>query len=207
MEARRSACGGVAQGSQTIGFDRRVQQGAGNRLGRVSAEAQFALSKWCDEQGLKGPAEAHALAALKLDARVEGAWKRLGFTKHGGAWVNEQALQTHSKKQAHQKTADKYWSTVLNQWKVRLKDPKMRIEAATNLASVSDPRALPAVWRVFGKGTPDDQGSGRGSSLGSTRPPRPGRFALSLFRARPPTPDKPPRTHSIRETSETMLGF
>ncbi len=131
-----------------------------DRAGVRSADGQLALSKWCDEHALKDQAEAHALGALKLDAGTEDAWNRLGFRKRGGAWVNDQALKANAEELAKQRKADRSWQTLLSQYKARLKDSTTRVEAARNLANISDPRALPAVWRIFGKGTPDDQALG-----------------------------------------------
>ena len=53
-----------------------------------TADAQWSLAQWADEQGLKDQARAHYTAVTRLDPTRELAWKRLGYKKHDGHWTH-----------------------------------------------------------------------------------------------------------------------
>ena len=53
--------------------------------------------------------------------------------------------------------SDRHWETQLRKWKADLLEKKRRQAAQESLATVTDPRAAPAVLRVFASGPPADQ--------------------------------------------------
>ena len=56
-----------------------------------------------------------------------------------------------------QKKADAKWMPLLARWKSWLGQKAKRAEADRELAAVADPRAVPAIWKAFANGGPDDQ--------------------------------------------------
>jgi hypothetical protein len=112
-------------------------------------DAQWKLALWCAENGLEGPSRAHLVAVVERDPNREAAWKRLGYQKHGNRWVTPAQLAAEKAAIEAQKHADKHWKPLLEKWRAQLSDKTRRHEAERNLATVSDPRALPSVWKVF----------------------------------------------------------
>jgi hypothetical protein len=125
-----------------------------------SAEEQWDLALWCEQQGLRGQARAHLLAVVRLDPKREGAWKRLGYAKsRDGRWLTEEQSAAEAAEREAQRQADRHWSPLLARWKGDLagKDGPRRREADERLASVADPRAVPSIWKVFARGKAGDQ--------------------------------------------------
>ncbi len=58
---------------------------------------------------------------------------------------------------AEQHKADRHWEALLRKWKTELGEKKRRKQAEESLAGVTDPRAVPAIARIFGKGSSSDQ--------------------------------------------------
>ena len=64
-----------------------------------------------------------------------------------------QAAQKHEVEQ--QNRANKHWRPLLEKWSAALssRDKARRAEAEKALTEVSDPRAVPMIWAVFGRRT------------------------------------------------------
>ena len=120
-------------------------------------EAQGKLALWCESKGLKAEAEAHFTAVTRLDPNNEAAWRHLGYKKDGNRWVAEGQIAAEKAEFEAQKKADKAWFKSLSKWRADLNNPKKRTEAEKNLESVTDPRAVSAIWVVFGNGNQADQ--------------------------------------------------
>ena len=114
-----------------------------------TADGQWALGVWADEQGLKDQARAHFTAVTRLDPARDNAWKRLGYRKHGDRWMADAQLAAEKAEAEAQKRADKAWKPLLEQYRLMLAQPSKRDEAESGLASVSDVRAVPSIGRVF----------------------------------------------------------
>src|SRR5262249_39089893 len=76
----------------------------------------------------------------------------------------------------HQHKANRHWRPLLEKWGAALssRDKSRRAEAEEQLATVSDPRAVAAIWAVFALGGPERQGLagrllGQVDSPGSSR--------------------------------------
>ena len=54
---------------------------------RDTADDQWKLALWCEQNRLNAQATAHLYRVVQLDPRREAAWKRLGFKKTGGGWA------------------------------------------------------------------------------------------------------------------------
>lgn len=137
-----------------------------------TADGHWRLALWCEEHGLPAEAYVHFAEVVRLDPRREAAWKRLGFKKQNNRWVTDEQIAD----EAEQKEADRRWGARLDRIHAaihphgppkgssskkktdRAKTQVMRREEAeTELAKVDDPRAVPAIYREFGVGGPNDQ--------------------------------------------------
>jgi hypothetical protein len=141
-----------------------------------NADAQQRLALWCDSHGLWDEAKLHWEAVVRLSPRPEVARRRLGYRLlRDGRWTADAALA----EAATQQKADEYWGRELaaDHKRIDTKRPKPRIptavfwgvgansvstskranaaaarsqdEAVTRVEAVRDPRAVPALWRVF----------------------------------------------------------
>ncbi|MDG3004213.1 polymorphic toxin-type HINT domain-containing protein [Paludisphaera mucosa] len=118
---------------------------------RDDADGQYRLALWCEEKGLTQPMVAHLHRVVQLDPGREGAWRRLGFEKVKGRWVNPEAEAALKAGREGQAQADKAWKPRLEKLRSALssKDKAKRIEAQERLAAITDPRAVPMLWQVF----------------------------------------------------------
>ena len=123
-----------------------------------SAESQWRLALWCEEAGLKAEATAHLAAVVRLDPKRESAWRRLGYKKQkDGHWATDEQVAAAKADAEAQRKADRRWRPLLEKWKGQLATREKRAEAEDQLAGVTDPRAVPSIWRVFAAGKEADQ--------------------------------------------------
>jgi hypothetical protein len=123
------------------------------------AEDQQKLALWCEQNGLQDQANAHFHQAIRLDPSREVAWKHLGYKKVGGRWQKPELLAAAKADAQEQQKASKHWKPLLERWRDGLasKQKSRRAGAEKGLATVTDPRAVPAVWTVFATGTAEGQ--------------------------------------------------
>jgi hypothetical protein len=55
----------------------------------ATAEGEFELGQWCDQQGVAGPAQRHYRRALERDAEFGPAHEKLGHVYHNGRWMTQ----------------------------------------------------------------------------------------------------------------------
>jgi hypothetical protein len=120
-----------------------------------TADGQLKLAAWCADKGLKEQALAHYTAVTRLDPRREIAWKHLGYKKSGAYWVKPDEIAALKLEAERQKHADQHWKPRLEKLREGLESPHAlrREKARAALAQVTDPRALPAILKVFGNGS------------------------------------------------------
>ena len=119
-----------------------------------TAAGQWTLALWCETNGLPAEAVAHFTEVVRLDPTRDAAWKKLGFQKRGGRWVNDDDIA----EEAAQKKADKLWSPRIRKIHLEIHKGGPRQSAAEDaLAAVDEPRAAPAIFREFGNGSALDQ--------------------------------------------------
>ncbi len=130
-------------------LDRRVRTPAKN------VDAQLRLANWCLDNGLKDEATAHYHLVTQLDPSRDIAWLRLGFKKHHDRWSKPEVLASQKIEADRQKLADKEWKTRLEKLHEAMESSveTRRLKAERELYQVTDPRAVPMIWRIFGHGS------------------------------------------------------
>jgi hypothetical protein len=121
---------------------------------RDTADEQWKLALWCDQNGLKPQAMAHLHIVLKLDPTREPAWRRLGYRKQNGRWILPEVAAAEKAENEAQTRADRLWKPQLEKWLNALagRDKGRRDEAERGLSQINDPRAVPSIWAVFARG-------------------------------------------------------
>lgn len=94
---------------------------------------------------------------MGLDPYRDTTWKHLGYVRHGGRWMSHEQIQAQEKEDAAQRLADRHWEPLLKRWKAWLGEKIHRDEAVAHLAGIDDPRAVPAIDRVFVTNDRNDQ--------------------------------------------------
>ena len=122
-----------------------------------TAQAHWQLAEWCEENGLQAEARAHFTAVVRLNPAREEAWKKLGYQKPKGRWMTADLAAAVKTEADHQRKADAHWRPLLEKWYGGLARKSKREDAEAALGRVRDPRAVPAIWRVFIVGGPADQ--------------------------------------------------
>ncbi|MGP0062324.1 MAG: polymorphic toxin-type HINT domain-containing protein [Isosphaeraceae bacterium] len=116
---------------------------------RRLAQAHVELGLWCQTQGLKPEATAHFSMAVQLDPSRESRWKLLGYVRRNGRWQSPEQADADDREAREQKQADRYWEPLLKKWTAWLGEKRHREEAEGLLATVTDPRAVPSILRLF----------------------------------------------------------
>jgi hypothetical protein len=120
---------------------------------RPTADSHWRLAQWCAEHGLKAEAELHYGEVVRLDPKREAAWRKLGFKKKNGRWVNDAQIAAEKAQQE----ANKIWGPRLQKLHDAVHDSKTHADAIAELARIEEWAAVPPVWNVFGRGGAGDQ--------------------------------------------------
>ncbi len=117
-----------------------------------TADDQYKLALWCEQNGLKAESTAHLHAVLRIDPSRESVWKRLGYKKINGRWISDDQIATEKQDAELQKHADRQWHAALEVHRHGLmsSSKERRASAEAALGRINDPRAVPSVWAVFG---------------------------------------------------------
>lgn len=116
---------------------------------RNTAADQWELGLWCKQAGLEAEAKAHFTAVVRLAPSHRTAWKKLGYQNHRGRWMTEEQVKRSRAEAELQKRANRQWLSELGKTISRLREKKEHAAARAFLATVVDPRAVPAVWKLF----------------------------------------------------------
>ncbi len=120
---------------------------------RELAQAHVSLGLWCEQNGLNPEAMAHFTTAVHLDPSREKSWRHLGCVKRNGRWMSPEQANAEERDEHEQKLANRRWEPLLKKWKTWLGDPSSstahRAEAREQLATVTDPRAVPSILKIF----------------------------------------------------------
>jgi Pretoxin HINT domain len=125
------------------------------RTPQKSVDAQLRLAAWCLENGLKDEALAHYHVVTSLDHSRDIAWLRLGYKKHHNRWVKPDDLAAQKLEADRQKHADREWKPRLEKLRDALESSveTRRLKAENELYHITDPHAVPAIWRTFVRGS------------------------------------------------------
>lgn len=123
-----------------------------------TADGQWQLGLWCQKNGLEAESVAHLTAVVRLDPAREAAWKKLGYQKHKGRWMTPAQVEGEKGDAEKQKQANHHWTAVLEKARRDLASRQRRAEAEHVLAQMTDPRAVPSVWKVCVTQKPRDPG-------------------------------------------------
>jgi Pretoxin HINT domain len=116
-----------------------------------TADGQWTLGLWAEDHGLADQARAHFTAVVRIDPRRVDVWKRLGYRQHEGRWLTDAQISAEKAEAEAQKQSDRKWKPLLEAIRMRLAAPSKRVEAASELDAIDDPRAIPSIIRVFGR--------------------------------------------------------
>ncbi len=125
--------------------------------GPHTADGHWKVGLWCERKGLKEQAEMEFLIVCQLDPNREAAWKKLGYLKQNGKWTTPAKIAAERAEAEAQKKADAHWRPLIQGWKTGLARKEKRAESERALAAVTDPRAVPSIWKAFATGKPEDQ--------------------------------------------------
>jgi hypothetical protein len=118
-----------------------------------TADGQWDLALWCEKKGLKAEATAHLAEVVRLSPKREAAWKKLGYKKHDGRWMTDDQIR----EEVAQKKADRDWGQKLRAIHRQIHKGTTQDDAKRELAAIDDPRAVPAIYREFGRRKEVDQ--------------------------------------------------
>jgi len=121
------------------------------------ADDHAKLAAWCEDQGLKAEAQAHYTNVTRLDPSRDSAWRKLGCKKFEDRWLRPDQIEVIKAEREAQGRANKHWFPHLDKLKVDLAKTTRRDEAIAALDALSEPRAVPAIRKVFAQGDARDQ--------------------------------------------------
>jgi hypothetical protein len=132
-------------------------------------DAQWELSEWCRQNGLRAQREEHLRRIIELDpeherarrglghVRFEGEWttreavmEARGYVKHGSRFVTQQERDLLQAKEAAQEVEGN-WNKSIRKWHSWLtgRSLELRQEAMGQLRQIRDPAAISSLARVF----------------------------------------------------------
>ncbi len=120
-------------------------------------DGHWDLARWCEDRGLRDEAKAHLAAVVRLDPGRKAAWRRLGCVEYHGRWMPPEEAESARVEALARRKADPIWRRRLETWKDRLGRGILREATERELAAVTDPLAIPAVWRSLALGDAADQ--------------------------------------------------
>jgi hypothetical protein len=146
----------VAQGTQSDSKLQALRRAYLERRVRTpqKPDAQLRLAAWCLENGLKDEAMVHYFGVTRLDPSRDIAWIKLGYKKHKDRWVKPDDLAAQKLESDRQKRADSQWKPRLEKLRDAIESSveTRRLKAERELYKVTDPRAVPMIWKTFSNG-------------------------------------------------------
>jgi hypothetical protein len=118
-----------------------------------NAADHWKMALWCEQNGLQPEAYFHYGRVIELDPKRDAAWQKLGFKKVAGRWITAEQIAS----EALQKLADKEWSARLKKWHKEIHGGKKQAETRDAMEKVTDPAAVPSIYREFCGGSGADQ--------------------------------------------------
>jgi hypothetical protein len=122
----------------------------------MSADARWKLALWCEAHGLDDLAYVHFGEVISMDPKRDAAWKKLGFKKYGNRWATDKQIAELE----DQKKGDKVWGPRLAKIHKDIHGTNGKAKkklAQAELDKITDPRAVPSIYREFSRGGDSDQ--------------------------------------------------
>ncbi len=118
--------------------------------------AHWKMAQWCEQHGLRPEAYFHYGRVIELEPQRDAAWQKLGFKKHDGRWMTPEQIVADDA----QKKLDKDWSVKLKKYHREIHGGKKQEDVQAALDAITDPVAVPSVYREFRGGGSTDQSIG-----------------------------------------------
>lgn len=115
------------------------------------------LGLWCEQHGLKEEATAHFRASLNLDPSHEATWRKLGYTNHGGRWLNHDQMSAFQAAEIANRHNRTHWDARLRKLAEALAIAPAREKAEAELNTIDDPGAVASIVHLFVHGSPASQ--------------------------------------------------
>jgi hypothetical protein len=122
-----------------------------------NADAHWRLALWCEENGLKPEAEAHFTTVTRLDPNNAAAWRKLGCKPYRGRWLNAEQIAALEADRKAQEKADRHWTSRLKRVAEDAENPRRAAALEQATADITDPRAVPTIWRLLATRGPGGQ--------------------------------------------------
>jgi hypothetical protein len=122
----------------------------------TTADARWKLALWCESHGLNDLAYVHFGEVISIDPKRDAAWKKLGFKRYGNRWATDKQIAELE----DQKKGDKVWGPRLAKIHKDIHGTNGKAKtklAQTELDKITDPRAVPSIYREFSRGGNSDQ--------------------------------------------------
>ena len=118
------------------------------------ADLNFGSPPGVLENGLKEEAMVHYHVVTRIDPSRDIAWIKLGYKKHKDRWNKPEDLAAQKLEADLERHADTQWKTRLEKLREGLesKVETRRLKAERELNEITDPRAVPMIWKTFGAG-------------------------------------------------------
>ncbi len=105
------------------------------------------------KERLDAEARAHLTVVTRLSPGRSEAWSRLGCKRYEGRWLTEPQIAAAKAEAQAQKDADRHWQFRIETLARHLFGPEAeRARWAGEASQITDPRAVPSVWRVLVRG-------------------------------------------------------
>ena len=124
-----------------------------------TADAQFKLASWCEQNGLKAQADRPFPAGHAPGPERDAAWKHLGFKKQGStgsspSWWPPPGPGPRSSRRPTS-TGSRSWSAIDRPSRARAR--RGAPTPSRPWRKITEPDAVPMVWATFGRGEPSLQ--------------------------------------------------
>lgn len=129
--------------------ERRAEYNQRRERTERTADAHWDLAIWCEQNGLKPEAEAHFTTVVRLDPTRNAAWRKLGCKLYRGRWLRVEEIERLEADRKAQEKADRHWSTRLGRIAQDMGDARKAAGVDAALAEITDPRAVPSIWKMF----------------------------------------------------------
>jgi hypothetical protein len=130
-----------------------------------TAKGQYALARWCREEGMRRQWETHLHQAITLDPEYTPARRALGYVRVGRLWVDGRTIierrDPEAVQRANEREAERLTRAIQGRWRRQIRahrtnlmsgDPGKADRARAHLAAITDPLAIEPLLEVLSEG-------------------------------------------------------